>query len=77
MAVSCDPTDLATAAKCYCYDAVTRQRVIIRLLAIIAGKAGVSPSDLAEEAACYCYDPVTAKKVEIALLCVAAGGTLP
>ncbi len=77
MAISCDPTDLATAAKCYCYDAETRQKVIIRLLAIIANKADVSPSDLAEEAACYCYDPVTAKKVMISLLCVAAGGTLP
>lgn len=72
MPISCDTEDLAVAAKCYCYDAETREKVKVYLLAVIAGLQGQTPSQLADAAACYCYDAVTMKKVQTYLLCQAA-----
>lgn len=69
MAISCDPTILATNAKCYCFDAETTQRIKLYLLAVIAGLDDQTPSELAAAAECYCFDKTTAKKIETYLLC--------
>ena len=69
MAISCTPSDLAAAAKCFCFDAKTMAEVKLYLLAQIAGLGARTPAQLADAAKCYCFDPVTAKKVEAYLLC--------
>ncbi len=49
MAISCEPEDLAAAAKCYCMDLKMQQAIIVYLLAQIAG-GSTEPNALAEEA---------------------------
>lgn len=72
MAVSTNPSELAAAARCYCYDKETAQKVKIYLRAVLAGLDGLTPQELANRAKCYCYDPVTAAKVELYLDCLIA-----
>lgn len=72
MAISCEPANLATAAACYDFDHITREKVKIYLLAVIAGKDNLSPSELAEAAKCYCLDAATMKKVLAYLICEAS-----
>lgn len=72
MAVTTNPSELAAAAKCYCYDKETAKKVKLYLLAVIAGLDGLTPQELANRAKCYCFDPVTAAKVELYLDCLIA-----
>lgn len=72
MAISCEPETLATAAACYCFDAETREKVKVYLLAVIAGKDALTPSELADAAKCYCFDAATMKKVLAYLICEAS-----
>lgn len=74
MAISCEPEDLAAAAKCYCFDADTRERVKLYLLAVAAGLDGQTPQQLADAAKCYCFDKKQSKSVELYLLCQLVGG---
>lgn len=69
--ISCDPNDLATAAKCYCFDQKTSTEVMIYLLNVISG-LNLTPNELAENAKCYCFDQKTAEAVKVYLLCQAA-----
>lgn len=71
-AVSCRPLDLAELAACYCYDAITKEKVKIYLLAVAAGLQNSTPAALAAAARCYCYDAQTMKKVQAYLLCQVA-----
>lgn len=68
MAVSCTPSDLATAAKCYCFGEKEAMNIMVYLLAQKAGSTK-TPEELAEAAACYCYDRKTAEAVITYLLC--------
>lgn len=72
MAVPTDPDELQAAAACYCYGEETSFRVIVYLLANIAGLSATPPEDLATAAACYCYDEATMKRVIAYLLCQSA-----
>lgn len=78
MAIDCTPAGLAEASECYCFDAVTRERVKIYEMAVAAGLQALTPSELANRAKCYCYDAKTAKEVLIYLMCqvAAAGGSV-
>lgn len=67
--VSCQTPDLAELSACYCYDAVTKEKVKLYLLAKIAGLENETPGALAAAAKCYCYDAQTMKKVIAYLLC--------
>lgn len=69
MPVSCTPSDLAAAAKCYCFDKETTQRIKLYLLAVIADKDDLDPEELDALAKCYCFSEETAKRVENYLLC--------
>lgn len=50
MPVSCDPTDLQAAARCYCFPKDVQDAIIIYLLQQIAGDTS-TPSELAAKAA--------------------------
>lgn len=76
MALDCTPEQLATYSTCYCFDEITKDKVEIYLLAVIAGLNNLTPSQLAENASCYCYDALTMEKVKAYLLCQVAN-TLP
>lgn len=53
MAVSCDPADLAEAAKCFtCFSPEMREAVRTYLLAVIAG-VPLDPVALADAAKCW------------------------
>jgi len=70
------PASLATASSCYCFDAVTSDKVTIFLLASIAGLTDMTPSELASASACYCFDRATSEKVKAYLLdYIATNGT--
>lgn len=77
MPVVCDATTLAEAASCYCYDPVTREKVKVYLLAVLAGKDNLTAAQLADAAACYCFDAVTMKKVMAYLACEGGGSPTP
>lgn len=69
MPIDCSPDILAQAAACYCYDAVTTEKVKVYLLAVIAGLDTLPPATLAESASCYCFDPLTLKRIQAWILC--------
>lgn len=68
MPISCDPSSLAAAAACYCYDAQMMQAVQIVLLREIAGST-LTPEQLSAAARCFCFDTETQAKVKNLLLC--------
>lgn len=70
--LSCDTDDLVSGAKCFCFDAETRQRVELYLLAVAAGLSGQTPAQLVEASKCYCFDRKQAGAVNLYLLCQAA-----
>lgn len=69
-AISCVPSDLVSAAKCFCIPQQDVQAsVIIYLLAQIAGSTA-NPSELVANAKCYCFpSEETREAVMISLLC--------
>ena len=71
MPVSCEPKDLAAAAKCYCFTKDIESAVIVYLLAKIAGDTS-TPAQLAAKAKCYCFDDKTSEQVQTMLLCAIA-----
>lgn len=70
MPVSCDPTDLAAAAKCFiCLDVAQREAIKTYLLAVIAG-GSTDPNTLMEAAKCFvCIPPDKQKQIQTYLLC--------
>lgn len=72
MPVSCDPNDLAAASRCYCFDAETRKRVKLYLLAVAAGLGNQTPQQLVDASRCFCFDKKQARSIELYLLCQAA-----
>jgi len=70
MAISCEPNDLSTASKCFCFnDQRQIDAVIIYLLAQIAENTS-TPAELAASAACFCYpDSRSRDAVMLYLLC--------
>lgn len=72
MAISCEPSDLAEAAKCYtCLDPAQREAVKTYLLAVIAG-GSTDPETLLTEAKCFvCLDPLQREVINSYLLCQA------
>lgn len=76
MAISCEPADLASAAKCYaCLSAEERELVKIYLYAVIAAKDDLTAAQLVAAAKCYgCIPPPVRAAVEAYLLCQAANG---
>lgn len=75
MAVNCDPSALAQAAKCFfCLNASTQMEVQTYLLQQIAGDTS-TPSQLAQKAAAFmALNPSTLREIQTYLLCVIAGG---
>lgn len=71
MAISCDPDTLANASRCYCgITGSQAEAVKIYLLAVAAGKDGLTPDELVAAASCYtCIPPGMSKSVLIYLLC--------
>lgn len=69
MAIECTADALGEAAKCYCFDPITTEKVKVYLLAQIAGLSSMEPAALADAADCYCFDKETMKKVQAYLLC--------
>jgi len=70
MAVSCTPSYLTTAAKCFaCLTPKQQRDVTTYLLAVIAG-GSLDPKVLAKQAACMaCLTPKQAADVQNYLLC--------
>lgn len=67
--ISCEPTDLAQASKCFCFgDQRQVDSVMIYLLTQIAGDTS-TPAELARKSACYCYDAKSSEAVKLFLLC--------
>jgi hypothetical protein len=73
VAVSCEPSDLAQAAKCFCFsDQRQVDGIIIYLLAQIAEDTH-TPAQLAQLASCFCYpDGLSRNAVMLYLLCAIA-----
>lgn len=73
MPVSCEPSDLATASKCFCFsDQKQIDGIIIYLLSQIAGDTS-TPAQLAQKSACFCYaDQRSRDAVMLYLLCAIA-----
>lgn len=73
MSVSCEPSDLATASKCFCFaDQKQIDSVIIYLLTQIAGDTS-TPAELSRKAACFCFpDTRSRDAVMLYLLCAIA-----
>lgn len=75
MAISCVPNDLATAAKCFCFDKKMAEAIELYLLARLAG-GSMDPNVLAREAAAAGFTGVTDKQQQVGmklyLLCQAA-----
>lgn len=71
--ISCTPSDLAQASKCFCFgDQRQIDSVIIYLLAQIAENTD-TPSVLAKKAACYCFSDTRSRDaVMLYLLCAIA-----
>lgn len=74
MALSCTPTDLAAAARCYCeLTRDEREAIRVYLLAVIAGKSGETPDQLLSEAKCFCgLNPQVAQAISVYLECLIA-----
>jgi len=70
MAVSCDTTDLAAAAKCYsCLTPDQKEAIKTYLLAVIAG-GSTDPSELMASAKCFqCLTPKQHKAIQTYLAC--------
>lgn len=67
--ISCNPSDVARASACYCFNEQVSREVMIYLLAQIAGDTS-TPAQLASKAKCYCFsDRKVAESVITMLLC--------
>jgi hypothetical protein len=53
--IDCDPTALATASRCYCYQPKIADAVIIYLLTQLAQDTS-TPAELTAKAECYCFE---------------------
>jgi hypothetical protein len=78
MAISCEPSDLVAAAKCFCFDKKTESAVELYLLALLAG-GSMDPSTLAQAAAAAGFMGIQDKRqidgMRLYLMCEAASAS--
>lgn len=79
MPISCEPSDLVAASRCYCgLQPRDLDAIKVYLLSVLAGVENMTPAELVAISKCYaCIPPNMIKAVEAALLCTVTGGVPP